>query len=186
MFRASKILRTLLLASFLCFAVSTHAYAEAEPFFGPGDHGGSHPWPWGHEVPFPWDDIQGIWQINKPGKPVFLSFRRLDAKRLAVNQFDLETCEVIAGGPGLEREKTVVSQMNEFGTPNIYRLTLYAFDAKDSPEPPLKKGEFDNGRVMVVRINSLRTPSQELAFQMVKISDGLEIRCPRQNKFLRF
>jgi hypothetical protein len=180
-----KVVRALLLTTILCFSFASHADSDFNVLFG-GDHGGSHPWPWGHEVPFPWDDVQGIWQVQKAGKPVFFSFRRLESKRLAVNQFDLDACQVIAGGPGLEFDKTVVTQMNEFGTLNVYRITLYAFNPKDAPEAPVNRNGYGPGQILVARITNLRAPGPELAFQIVKISDSLEVRCARQNKFLRF
>lgn len=151
-----------------------------------GGGGGSHPWPWGFEVPFPWEDIQGIWKLDKPGKALYFSFRRLESKRLAVNQFDLDACVVTGAGPGFERAKTVVAQMNEVGTRRVYQVRLYAFDPKDSPEPPKTGSAFEPGPVMVARINTLTVPSPEIAVQMVKITDRLEIRCSHSNKNLKF
>jgi hypothetical protein len=181
--RAIKLIRAWLIASVLILTFT----ARANPLLDTGgDHGGSHPWPWGLEVPFPWEDIQGIWKINTPGKAVYLGVRRLELKRLAVTQFDLDLCAVTASGPGLEKANTVVTQMNEVGSRNVYRMTLYAFDPQSNPARAGARDRFEPTPVMVARIVNLSLPSPEIAFQMVKISEGLEIHCVRQNKNLRF
>jgi hypothetical protein len=181
MVRAINLLRSLLIASVVLLSLSAQGH---QAFFGPGG-GGDHPWPWGLEAPFPWDDIQGIWKLDLPRGTFYFGFRRLEAKRLIVSQFDIDACLVKGTGPGLEHARTVVAQMSgpSYG---VYRVTLYAFRPEDSPEPPKMKGTFEPGRVMVARIYSLTTPGAEIASQMVKMTSRLEIRCPRQNKFLKF
>lgn len=185
MVRVFKMFQALLIASAIFLSLPATATATApERTLFPG--GGDHPWPWSLALPFPWDDIQGVWTLDVNNKTIYYSIRRLQAKRLVINQFDLSTCNVVASGPGLERANTVVAQMSQPSTRQVYRVTLYAFDPKDSPEPPKMNGRFDPGPIMVARINPLSSPGPEIASQLVKISSRLDIRCSRMNKILKF
>lgn len=152
---------------------------------GGDNHGGSTPWPWGFEIKFPWDDIQGIWRVEKGDTVLYFSFRRVQAKRIKIKQFDITTCNVVGTGQGLEKDRTIVAQIHNNYVDETYNLTIYAFDEKDSPEPPMLS-DADSDHVIVARINSLDHMEPEFAAQMVRISDRLEVKCGDQEKKTKF
>lgn len=187
MVRTFKYIRRSILLGFLSVLVITPmAFARG------GDGGGSHPWPWGLEVPFPWDDVQGIWKVENKGKVYYFGFRRVQDTRLFVTQFDASRCMTLGSGPGLVRNKSqkyLVAQITMKATGESYRMAIYAFDEIDSPEPAAPAdGELasDPQHVMVARITSLSTVAPEIAVQMVRISDRLEFKCLGQDKKLKF
>jgi hypothetical protein len=154
-----------------------------------GGGGGSHPWPWNLAVTFDLKDVQGIWKVQKGGKAYFFGFRRVSETRLSIKQFDSNLCTVIASGPGFQKdgiEKTVVAQLNNTVTGEVYRMAIYAFNEEDSPEPPLTSRVGVPTPVMVARITSLNTSEREFAVQMVRISDRLEFKCVGHDKILNF
>lgn len=152
---------------------------------GGGNGGGDFPWPWSFAVNFPWNDVQGIWRLEKGDDVLYFSFRRIQAKRIKIKQIDIDTCDVVGIGQGLEKDKTIVSQIRNTFTNQTYNLTIYAFNEEDSPEPPiLSKVRPD--QVIVARIRSLDSPEPEFAAQMVRISDRLEVRCGSQEKKTKF
>jgi hypothetical protein len=193
MVRTIKLLQKLLILGGICLGVFSHAGGaqksqyggESQIALGPDDGGGSHPWPWGFEVTFPWNDVQGIWRVQKDGKTLYFSFRRVQAKRVKIKQIDFNTCNVIGTGQGLERDRTIVAQIRNTYSDETYNLTIYAFNEEDSPEPPILS-QIGQDHVIVVRINSLDGPRAEFAAQMVRISDRLELKCGDQDKKTRF
>ncbi|HEY8269560.1 MAG TPA: hypothetical protein VIG33_01620, partial [Pseudobdellovibrionaceae bacterium] len=133
MVRTIKFFQMLLILGSIC--VGTHSRAEvAQVTRGPGDD--THPWPWGFEVKFPWNEVQGIWRAEDNGKAVYFSFRRVEEKRVKIKQIDFATCSVIGTGQGLERDKTLVAQIITNRSVEPYNLTIYAFNEEDSHKPP--------------------------------------------------
>jgi len=152
---------------------------------GGGVGGGDFPWPWGFEVTFPWNDVQGIWRVQKDDTVLHFSFRRVQAKRIKIRQIDVASCQVVGTGQGLERDKTIVAQIRNTYSEETYNLTIYAFNEEDLEAPVLAPvGGFDH--VIVARINSLDHQAPEFAAQMVRISDRLEVKCSDQDKKLKF
>jgi len=196
MVRTIKLLkRVLLLGSIAIGTVSmatTQGYSEtdyscAQPAGRGGDGGGNIVWPWGFEVMFPWDDVQGIWKVQKGEKAYFFSFRRVEEKRIKIKQIDLASCKTIGIGQGMEKpnSKVIVAQIRNTHTAETYNLTIYAFNQEDSPEPPMLNNT-SSDHVIVARINSLDHAAPEFAAQMVRISDRLEFRCGDQDKKTKF
>jgi hypothetical protein len=198
MVRTIKYIQMLLIVSGILLTASSQAKtgerseydSQAIRTFG-GGGGGDFPWPWGLEVSFPWDDIQGVWKVENKGKIYYFGFRRVQDKRIFVTQFDASRCLTLGSGPGFIRNKAqnfVVSQITLKATGDAYRMAIYAFDEQDSPEPPAAAdGEATvPEHVMVARITSMSTQEREIAVQMVRISDRLEFKCVGQDKKLRF
>lgn len=181
MVRTIKYLQMLLILAVFSLGTVSHA-ADPMGLRGPGDD--THPWPWGFEVKFPWDDVQGIWRVQKDDKTLFFSFRRVQAKRIKIKQIDIDTCNVVGTGQGLERDKTIVAQIRNTDFNETYNLTIYAFNEEDL-EPPILS-QVGSEHVIVARINSLDRLLPEFAAQMVRISDRLEVRCGDQDKKTRF
>lgn len=192
MVRTIKLLQKLLILGGFCTVLAAQATVAHE---GPychdnalgtdgGDHGGSHPWPWGFEVKFPWDDVQGIWRVQKDDTVLYFSFRRVQAKRIKIKQIDITNCQVVGTGQGLERDKTIVAQIRNTYSEETYNLTIYAFNEEDLEPPVLSP--VGSEHVIVARINSLDHQAPEFAAQMVRISDRLEVKCGEQDKKTRF
>jgi hypothetical protein len=151
---------------------------------GGGGGGGDFPWPWGFEVKFPWDDVQGIWRVQKDTTVLYFSFRRVQAKRIKIKQIDITTCEVVGTGQGLERGNTIVAQIRNTYSEETYNLTIYAFNEEDVDPPVLS--QIGSDHVIVARINSVDHMTPEFAAQMVRISDRLEVKCGDQDKKTKF
>jgi hypothetical protein len=185
MVRENYFLRLLLVVVGLCFGISSFAMNR-----GPGDD--THPWPWGLEVPFPWEDVQGVWKVESHGNEYYFGFRRTQEKRLVVTQFDASRCVTLGSGPGLIRskgQKYVVAQITMKATGDVYRMAIYAFAEEDSPEPPAVAGDDGSGseHVVVARITNMSsTAEREMAVQMARISDRLEFKCLGDDKKLKF
>lgn len=190
LFQMWLILSSILLSAATGFATEQNygiQCAQMAPHGGSGGGGGGDfPWPWDFAVRFPWEDVQGVWRAEKDGKVFYFMFRRVQAKRVKIKQIDIDTCEVIGTGQGFERAKTVmVAQMTDTVTREPYNFTLYAFNEKDSPEPPILS-KAGTEHVIVFRINSLTSPQPEFAAQMVRISDRPEMSCGPLEKKLKF
>lgn len=183
MVRTIKFLQMLLILSI--FSLNTASQA-----WGGDDGGGSHPWPWGLEIPFPWNDVQGIWKVENQGQVYYFGFRRVEQQRLFITQFDASRCVILGSGPGYirtKRQKYVVAQITLKETGEAYRMAIYAFAEEDSPEPPVGGVSTPIPElVMVARINSMNNTGREIAVQMVRISSQLEYTCIGQDKKIRF
>lgn len=191
MVRTIKFLQKLLILGSVCSALVAQAAVTGATFdchdntiSGGDNHGGSHPWPWGFEVKFPWDDVQGIWRVQKDDTVLYFSFRRVQAKRIKIKQIDITTCQVVGTGQGLERDRTIVAQIRNTYSEETYNLTIYAFNEEDLEPPVLSP--VGSEHVIVARINSLDHQASEFAAQMVRISDRLEVKCGDQDKKTKF
>lgn len=181
MVRTIKFFQTLLIFGGIC--VATLAQANPHVTRGPGDD--THPWPWGFEVKFPWDEVQGIWRAENDGKVLYFSFRRVQEKRVKIKQLDFETCTVIGSGQGLERDKTLVAQIVTNRSVEPYNLTIYAFNEEDSPKPPILH-QIGKDHVIVVRMSRFNHPGFDFIAQMVRISENFEFQCANQGKKTKF
>lgn len=188
MVRTIKLLQTWLILISITLGATVTAHAgddfNCPKVNGGGTGGGDFPWPWGFEVKFPWDDVQGIWRIQKDDMVLYFSFRRVQAKRIKIKQIDITTCQVIGTGQGLERGNTIVAQIRNTYSEETYNLTIYAFNEEDLDSPVLSP--VGSEHVIVARINSLDHQAPEFAAQMVRISDRLEVKCGDQDKKTKF
>ncbi|MGZ3743010.1 MAG: hypothetical protein ACXWRA_04040 [Pseudobdellovibrionaceae bacterium] len=181
MVRTIKFFQMLLIFGGICIA--TLSKAEYQLTRGPGDD--THPWPWGFEVKFPWDEVQGIWRAEDEGKAVYFSFHRIQEKRVKIKQIDFETCSVIGTGQGLERDKTLVAQIITNRSIEPYNLTMYAFNEEDSKKPPLIN-QAGQDHVIVARISRFNHPGFDFVAQMVRISENFDYKCGPQGKKIEF
>lgn len=73
------------------------------------------PWPFGTAMPFPWANIQGLWEGTSESSKVLYSFKVVGSgvanRQLRVLQLDPETLEVMAEGVGFEDQKVVKAFM---------------------------------------------------------------------------
>lgn len=108
-----------------------------------GPYGGVNPWPWkfeqpwGHELPFPWDDIQGIWSGTIDGENIVFSFEKTDFgrgdHRIRVKQLAPNTMQEIASGLGTEKNR-VVKAVVTGGRDKYYRMTVRLIQEENGGE----------------------------------------------------
>ncbi|MGZ3770854.1 MAG: hypothetical protein ACXVCP_14890 [Bdellovibrio sp.] len=141
------------------------------------------PWPWALALPFPWDDIQGLWKAEDGDFVSYFAFKVVcdkpeckcepgkDFCQLKVRQYDSTTCRLLADGAGIESTHKVLAQMTSMVTGMIYRVDLTSFSEKDSPLPPLKSDVPIHG-VMVISIGefNVSSPDEMVHMQIRKIS----------------
>lgn len=87
------------------------------------------PWPpMGSELPFPWDEIQGIWSGTIDGQNIIFSFQVIqnvatDERQIKVRQLSPNTMAVISTGIGTEKNRVVTAGMTG-GRDTRYMLTV--------------------------------------------------------------
>jgi hypothetical protein len=145
----------------------------------------THPWPWGFEIQFPWDEVQGTWKAQSEGKTLYFNFRRIQTKRVKIQQIDLDSCTVVGTGQGFERNKTIVAQITTTRSFEPYNLTVYAFNEEDSPKQPVPY-QVGQEHVIVARVSRFNHPGFDFVAQMVRISDSLELKCAEWGKKAKF
>lgn len=110
-------------------------------------------WPWSLAIPFPWNDIQGLWKAEyENGSTSYFSFtvvrREKEVKQIKVVQYlDLNKCEVLARGVGREYDKQINAQMISANN-MTFRLLMAAFDASSLP----KQQQTCSGSVMAMSL----------------------------------
>lgn len=142
------------------------------------------PWPWGLEQPFPWNEIQGMWKIAD-GADVPMSYfslkvinsKKSGVKQLIVKQFDADTCDIIASGVGIAVNDVLRAQMTttEYASEPwvTFRLSIRAFKAEKSPEPPIGLTR----QVVVLSMTGLDgNPSKNLHIQIGKTSQNIFVK----------
>lgn len=177
-----------LLFAFLFISLSSHAKANASSDFytlkipaqidRSKDGTEPVPWPFGTEIPFPWDDINGVWKVVSGSKEVYFSFRVLppsdDGERqINIQQINPRSCAVTANGIGYEIDRVVRGVMNGRGL--SYRISIRAFlDERASAV---------NGptQVTVLSISSSDAEGKAYFFQMAKVS-AQPFQCEKPSK----
>lgn len=138
-------------------------------------------WPWGHEQPFPWAEIKGLWKIENSDYDSYFTFKVVRHKQtgnrqLEVRQVDAHTCEVIANGPGYERGRVVRAQMTHLSGA-VFRLAITAFRQADLPKDAVIPPGDAIMPVMVVSIADLDSNGAlDFHAQIVKVSDSINLR----------
>ncbi len=173
--------RLLFLSVFIWGAVSGAASAISTPQ-AISDIAYDHPvpWPWGYEQPFPWTDIQGIWQVTDGDFFSYFAMKVVRIKstgerQLLVRQIDARTCDTIAKGVGYEMDRVVRAQMTTLQG-GAYRLALHAFSTQDSPRPIA--GRIATSQVMVLSVTELESDSFSVPVdvQIGKMSASLDMK----------
>lgn len=129
--------------------------------------GGSDvPFPLDYPLPFPWDSINGVWEVKSCTFKATFTFEvenDCDGRQiLRVRQVEADTDQVIADGIGykLDSGEQVIAAMSGKGT--SYMLYVGAYE--DTQVTPATK-EY------VLRVVSFDGQSQEDRYQIKKISD---------------
>lgn len=72
---------------------------------------GVDPWPFTKDLPFPWDNIEGLWESVHPNSKLLVSFNVTETdyggRLVQIRQLNLETLEVLAKGDAYENNRIV-------------------------------------------------------------------------------
>jgi len=137
------------------------------------------PYPWGNELQFPWNMIQGSWMV-KGNYHAYVTFQVVGTngssseRQLLIRQYSSSNCELVAVGVGVEYEnRTIWAQMKPKQANKAYRLGLRNFSSNNLP----KELPSNHGRVMVLSISSL-TSVEAKHYPLTKMSNGVSLgRC---------
>ncbi len=140
------------------------------------------PFPFGGELPFPWNITQGVWYVRNSLFESYFVFKYQTTyshsrPRLYVEQFDVRTCAKLSVGIADELTdsgKILWATMRAQRQYSNYRLGIRAFKSTSFPKdlniPSI------NGQVLVVTMSSLINPMESLNIMAEKKSTGLDIR----------
>jgi len=135
--------------------------------------GGTSPWPWGREMVFPWNDIDGVWQATASGCSSLFTFKVVSdyggSRYISISQYDPKQCREIARGVGTETGKVVHAVLT--GTNGSFELTIHAF-RQDSLKPLNVRSALESptDSVVVMRMRKVGTGlTQRANFQMERL-----------------
>lgn len=149
------------------------------------------PFPWGTELPFPWNDIRGTWWAQQENFGSYFTFRVVSShadglNKLRVRQIDGETCKQIAVGVGIEGADRVVRVQMSGEDERVYRLSVRAFDANRMTVPEVGTGNSYNDQFMVMSIGEIGNRHGTLFREgdahvvLKKASNGYSVNCNKQ------
>ncbi len=130
---------------------------------------GEVPWPWGSELPFPWESIAGTWSAENEKFYTWFSFEVYPSQNganplIRVRQVDPLTRTEVASGIGFEDNKIVKAYM--VGKDSRYFISVRAYRTDTDHGPALTNS------VTVLSISSAGT-SGDFMYHLVlsKLSD---------------
>lgn len=135
--------------------------------------GGTSPWPWGREMVFPWNDIDGVWQASTGGCSSLFTFKVVNeaggVRYVSISQYDPKQCKEIARGMGTETGKVVHAVLT--GANGSFEMTIHAFRPASLKPMNLKSAlESPMDSVVVMRMRKLGTgATQKANFQMERL-----------------
>lgn len=110
----------------LAFTFLFNLMLSIVPLASSVSHAQVNPWPWAKPLPFPWDNIQGIW-TEKTSLYTF-SFQVIENswgdKHIKIRQVDTSTGRIIAQGVGYENADGVVVAGMTGGQQSQFLLTV--------------------------------------------------------------
>jgi hypothetical protein len=121
------------------------------------------PWPWEKELPFPWDNIEGIWGGIHDDETMVFSFEIIDSifgdRQIKVKQINPESMEVLAQGLGVENN-------------NVLRAVMVGDSHKFRMSVRLIENEYclDSRQYTVITIESMNTEHFIFHFTIEKLS----------------
>ena len=142
--------------------------------------GGAIPWPWGSELDFPWESIEGTWRPVRSDCDSYFVVQATHksairgAQVMRVTQFDHDTCERISWGVGTERERVLhVSMKDVRGT---YGLTIRSF-TKSSANNLRTNIDPELNSTIVLTMFPKYDLNERISFELEKVSDGFKPQC---------
>jgi hypothetical protein len=143
----------LLLAIMFCPPLSSAAQAQVNP------------WPWEKELPFPWDNIEGIWGGLHDDETMIFSFEIIENifgdRQIKVKQINPETMEIINQGLGVETNNVLRAVM--VGNGHKYRMSVRLIENEYC---------LDSNQYTVITIESMGRQSFIYHFTIEKLSNS--------------
>lgn len=157
---------------------------SCRPTEGYSPEGGVVVWPWGQEILFPWNGIQGVWQVSEVSCSKLYIFKVIrqsatGEKIMSVTEYDPTVCKVSATGKGVESRKGVVRAImtNRMGS---FELTIHAFsqnDVKLRLRSGFRAGS-STGPVFVMRMYQIgNRPSAKYTYRIEQIDRNPSMVC---------
>ena len=142
-------------------------------------------WPWGSEMPFPWNGITGTWAAEHEGKTTYFTFKKIrmadGANQLQVKQYEAGSCKLVASGVGYEEDRIVKAVL--LTRTAAFELTVHVFrqsDLKNSKSHMVQKAE--SKTVTVMSMASLEDNAERLTLELEKVdSDPVGICMPQNS-----
>jgi hypothetical protein len=135
------------------------------------DGGGPQPWPWGYELDFPWNKVNGAYTVDNCESTFFVVNSHIyharkghPARRVvSLKQYDAKTCKLVAQGEGIEYHHVVSVVMKG---EQSFVVGLHAFQGARGKEPEL-----------VMSLGLTDTPSDQSGVRLKKVREDWPCFC---------
>ncbi len=164
-------------SSFSYAQVAQPTQANPSPVERPG---GDDPvgWPWGMEVPFPFDIIQGVWHAEMENQNFFFTITPIlsgpGLEQLLIRQITIGDCKVISRGVANLDGRIAVARMQNRYDPGFYTIQIRAFTAQNILTPVQVK-PIQGKYVVLTLTNSERSKTMSTAVQLM--SSRIPVNC---------
>jgi hypothetical protein len=122
-------------------------------------------WPWEKELPFPWDNIEGIWGGVHDDETMLFSFEIIDNtfgnRQIKVKQVNPENMEPLASGLGVENNNVLRAVM--VGNAHKFRMSVRLIENESC---------LDTRQYTVITIESLSRENYIFHFTIEKLSNS--------------
>ncbi len=143
--------------------------------------GGSNPWPWGREMVFPWNDIDGVWQASTGGCSSLFTFKVINeaggVRSIVISQYDPKQCKEISSGKGIQVGKIVHGALT--GANGSFEFTIHSFrqdTLKAMNFRTVTESSLDS--VVVMRMRKMGTGATQMAdFKMERLKKTPVMLC---------
>lgn len=175
----SLILSIFVIAS-LTIGHNSYGYGNNHFKFFENPQGGDY-WPWGKEVEFPWDSIQGVWVAKSfVGLSTYFSFqvaKNNGRNILKITQYARFTCDLIAQGVGYEAQRVVKAKLK--GPQHKSNIQIHFFKRSDVIGSDDTDDQLDNSDdiMAVVMVKSSENSRSPTFFDITKISSDPKDFC---------
>lgn len=143
-------------------------------------------WPWGAELPFPWNGIQGVWKSSVGGRDVYFSFRTIrresGIKQLRITEFT-GNCTLVARGAGFEEEDRIINAVMVYRNGRTFNMTVHVFKQADirDTDPAQTLEAWGAKTVTVMTITSMSGKEGPEIHQLHKASSDPTAFCPQHS-----
>ena len=142
-------------------------------------------WPWGSEMPFPWNGIKGTWVAQGEGASTYFTFKKVrmpdGGNQLQVKQYETSTCKLLASGVGYEEDRVVKAVLLTRSV--AFELTVHVFRQSDliSADSHFVQKAESTKTVTVMSMASLADANQRLTIELQKVDADPFGICTDQN-----
>ncbi len=135
------------------------------------------PWPWGKEIAFPWNEMQGTWKVQTESLTVYFSFKIVgttnEIRQLQVTEHENRTCRVVASGSGYESNKVLRALLRsaDSDTPSVFLIRGFR-----TADVPCLEFPIDQTQVFVVSVRDISV-NKSSHYMITKVSSAIN-QCP--------